>query len=336
MSRLLMKIVAGVIAFIAGVALAFLSVPEDAEAAAAWKPDKAVEIIVPSAPGSGSDGNARRIQQILMEYRLVPVPVSVVNKPGGGGGVALAYLNQHPGNGHYLYAASQLILSAHILGMTSIHYSDVTPVAQMYTEYIATGVKLDSPIKSARDLIERLRKDPSAHTFGIASSIGSVNHQSVAAALKDGGIDPRKVRSVVFPGGGLARTAMLGGHVDVVPVSLGSWVSSLKAREVRVIAVSSPQRLPGMFADIPTWREEGRDVVLSQWRGLIGPKGMTPEQIAFWEGVVRRVMETPEWKKEVEQIHGTSEFMGSAQLLKLMETDYTQTRSVFVSLGLVK
>ncbi|MGZ8156426.1 MAG: tripartite tricarboxylate transporter substrate binding protein [Burkholderiales bacterium] len=295
-----------------------------------------MEIVVPSAQGSGSDGNARRLQQILQEMRLVSVPVTVVNKPGAGGAIALAYLNQHAGNGHYLYAASHQILSAHILGTSSVSYTDVTPIVHLYGEYIGTGVKADSHIKSGADLIERMKKDPASLSFGIASTLGSANHQSIAAALKDAGVDPRRTRNVVFNGGALAKTAMLGGHVDVVPLSLGSWVGNLKARDVRVIAVSSPRRMRGVFADIPTWREQGRDVVTSQWRALIGPKGLTPAQVAFWDDVMRRVAETDEWKKEVELIHGSPEFLGSAEFRKLMEADNAQARSLFVSLGLAK
>lgn len=146
----------------------------------------------------------------------------------------------------------------------------------------------------------------------------------------------RKLKNVVFQSGGLAITAMLGGHVDAVPVSIGSWVPHVKTGQVRVIAVSSPKRLPGFFADVPTWREQGVDVVVSNWRTVVGPRNMTPAQIAYWENAVQRMMATAEWKKDAESTSAVSEFMGSAELRKYMESDYAQIKAFLADLELAK
>jgi putative tricarboxylic transport membrane protein len=301
-----------------------------------WKPEAPVEIIVNCAPGCGPDRMARLMHAAFHAHKMVDPAISVQNKTGGGGAVAQTYLNQFAGNGHYLFHSGKSVLTTHAMGRSVAPYTELTPVANLFGEYIGIAVKADSPIKSGRDLIERLKMDPAAHSFGVASSLGNTNHQGVAAALKASGIDVRKTRNVVFQSGALAITAMLGGHIDAVPVSVGSWVPHMQTGAVRVIAVSSAQRLPGFFAQIPTWREQGADSVVSNWRAMFGPKNMTPAQAAFWEAQYQKLMDTPEWKAEMVKLNGLSEFMGAARFKKYIQEDYAEVKAFLVALDLAK
>jgi putative tricarboxylic transport membrane protein len=301
-----------------------------------WKPEQPVEIIVNCAPGCGPDRMSRLMQAVFQTHKFVETAVSVQNRTGGGGAVAQAYLNQFAGNGHYLFHTGKSVLTTHAMGRSVAPYTELTPVANLFGEYIGVAVRADAPIKSGRDLIERLKKDPAALSFGIATSIGNTNHQGVAGALKSAGVDIRKTRNVVFQSGALAITAMLGGHIDAVPVSVGSWVPHMKTGAVRVIAVSSAQRLPGFFAGIPTWREQGANSVVSNWRGVFGPKGMSAPQVAYWENNFQRLTETPEWKNEMVTLNGLAEFMGAARLKKYMEEDYADIKAFLVDLELAK
>jgi putative tricarboxylic transport membrane protein len=307
-----------------------------AQASAGWRPEQPVEVIVNCAPGCGPDKSARLMQRIFQTGRYFDTSVSVMNKPGGGGAIAQTYLNQFEGNGHYMFLSGKSVLTTHAMGRVAAPYTELTPITHLFGEFIGIAVKVDSPIQSGRDLIERLRKDPTAHSFGIATSLGNTNHQGAAGALKAAGVDIRKMRTVVFQSGALAITAMLGGHIDVVPVSVGSWVSHMKNGTVRVIAVSSPQRLPGFFSEIPTWREQGGNSVVSNWRGIFGPKNMTPPQLAFWEGAMQRLLDSPDWKEEMSRIHGMTEYMGSARTRKFMEQDYAEIKAFLTELELVK
>lgn len=307
-----------------------------AGAQSAWKPEKPVEIVVNTAPGSGPDKIGRLMQKILQEQRMPETPMVVVNKPGAGGAVAYTYLNQYAGNGHYLAVASKTLLTTHVMGRSPVTYTDVTPVAHLMDEYIGVAVRADSPIRSGKDLVERLKKDPNAHSFGIATSLGNTNHQAVAAALKASGLDVRKLKNVIFQSGGKAITAMLGGHVDVVPVSIGSWTSHVDAGSVRVIAVSAPRRLTGRFANVPTWREQGADFVVSNWRCIVGPKNMGANAVAYWEGAVQRMMSTDAWQKDVERTSAVSEYKGSAETRRFMESDYASIKSFLTDLELAK
>jgi putative tricarboxylic transport membrane protein len=300
-----------------------------------WKPDKAVELIAPNAPGGGADRILRIMAKVLQEQRYVEVPVAVVNKPGGGGSLAYAYLNQRPGDGHYLVLGSKNILTNNIAGLGP-SYTEFTPLAVLFNEYISTTVKPDSPLRNGRDLIERLKKDSAALSFGIATSLGNFNHQGVAAAFREAGIEVKKVRTVIYQSGSAATTAMLGGHIDVVPISVGLAATMLRQRQVRVLAVTSPARLPGVVAEVPTWREQGYDAVVFNWRGVFGAKGMTPAQIAYWEDVMRRMIDSAEWKQELEANYWVSEFMGNVETRKALDRDHGQTRIFMNDLGLAK
>lgn len=300
-----------------------------------WKPDRAVEIVLGSAPGSGPDITARAIQRIFHTHRYLDVPLTVQNKVGGNGAVARNYLKQFEGNGHYLIFGDRGMLAGHAMGRLAL--TDRTPISILFGEYIGIAVKADSPILSGRDLIERLKKDPAAHSIGLgAGGLGDSNHQGLASALKSANIDIRKTRNVSFNSGAQAITALLGSHVDAVPVSLGLWGPHIKAGAVRVIAVSSPERLPDVFAVVPTWREQGVDTVVFNWRSVSGTKGITAPQLTYWENIFQRLTETSEWKAEMVLRGGVTQFMGAAAMKKRMDDEYPEVKALLVDLELAK
>ena len=136
--------------------------------------------------------------------------------------------------------------------------------------------------------------------------------------------------------GANAITALLGGHVQVVPASVGLWVGPTKAGQARLIAVSAPKRMGGEFADVPTWREQGVDAVVSVWRMITAPPGLTPAQIAYWQEVLRRTTQTPEWKRELEQNYQSDEFITGAELAKTVDVLHAQLHGLLTDLDLVK
>ena len=304
--------------------------------AQSWQPEKNVEIVINTAPGSGQDATGRLIQKILQERKAVPTSLTVVNKPGGGGAIAYGYLNQHPGDGHFVSIASKSLLTNHISGRATVTYTHLTPLAILFEEYITVAVKADSPIRSGRELLDRLKKDPGAVSFGVATSLGNPNHQGVAMAMKDAGIDLRKTKTAVFQSGGNAITALLGGHVDVVPGSVGLMRKHLQAGSVRLIAVASPQRLAGAFAQVPTWKEQGANAIVSNWRGMIGPGGMTAAQTAYWDNALKQLTQSEAWKKELETNNWADEYKSSAETRKYMDGEYAELKGFLTELELAK
>lgn len=305
-------------------------------AAQGWQPDKNVEIVINTAPGSGQDSTGRLIQKILQERKLLATSLTVNNKPGGGGAIAYTYLQGQPGNGHFVSIASKSLLTNHISGRMPLTYSDLTPLAILFDEYITVAVKADSPIKNGREIIDRLKKDPGALSFGVATSLGNPNHQGIAKALKVSGIDLRKTKTPVFQSGGQAITALLGGHVDAVPGSVGLMRKHLEAGTIRLVAIAAPQRLTGIFASTPTWREQGADAVVSNWRGMVGPPNMTPAQIAWWDNALKQLTQSDPWKKELADNNWDNEYRNAADTRKYMDADYADLKAFLTELELVK
>jgi putative tricarboxylic transport membrane protein len=304
--------------------------------AAAWSPDSAVEIVVPSGPGSGLDTTARSVQRIMQAKRLLPVASTVVNKPGGGGTLAYLYVNQHPGNASYVSITSPGVVTNKIVGAAEVDYRDLTPLAQLFEENIAFMVRPDSRFKTARELVDQLKKDPASVTFGIATALGGANHIAAASALKAAGVDVKRVRNVVYKSGGEVTTALLGAHLDVVPIAAPVALRQLEAGKVRVLAVSSPERLTGAFASVPTWRELGVDSTYSSWRGVVGPRGLTAEQVAYWDGVFAKLAALDEWKQELEKRLWVPTYLDSAHSRAFLEQQRKEHHAILTELGLAK
>lgn len=312
-----------------------LGAGQNVNAQTSWVPSAPVMIGVNCAPGCGPDRTARTLHKIWQEGKFITAALNVDNRPGGGGALLYSFINQK-NDGHMIAIASGSLVTNHIVGRGPSH-TELTPLARLYGEYIAVAVRADSPIKSGRELIELLKKDPGALSIGVASSLGNSNHQGVAQALKVSGIDVRKAKNVVFQSGANAITALLGGHVDVVPGSVGLWIPHVKGgSNVRLVAVAAPQRLPGPMAQVPTWREQGINAVVSNWRGVVGPRGMAPAHVAFWEGALRKAVATDVWKNELESLQLMDEFIVSAEFRKYLDEQHSEIKALLTDLGLVK
>lgn len=277
-----------------------------------WKPERAVEIMVTTSPGSSPDSVARLMQSIWQKHGMLSVPVSIANRPGGGGSVGFAYLNQHAGDGHHLTLSSASALSNYLAGGSKIGVHDLTPISLLVSEYPGLAVRSDSPIKDGKQFIDQLKKDPKSLTIGMGGSRGNVNHQNVAAAARAAGIDPRNLNIVVFRSGGEARSALIGGHIDAVTATAGTFVGQMEGGLLKVIAVASPERLEGPLSGVPTWKELGINALVVDWRWAGGPKGLSGEQVAFWEGILKRTVETEEWKAFLRENQAQTTFLDVA------------------------
>lgn len=325
------------IALVVRFALALSSVASlGALAQAPWKPAKPIELVAPSAAGGGTDTTARLIQRILQERRLVEVPVTVVNKPGGSGSIALAYLQQHAADAHYVAVVSALLVTNHITGRSNLSHNDFTPLALLNSEYVVLAVKADSALAAVKDVVARLRQDPGALSFAVGTSLGGANHIAIAGLARAAGADARKLKTVVFKSSADSAVAALGGHVDVMASSASLILPHLKSGAMRVLAVSSPRRLGGMLASAPTLKEQGIDTVVDNFRLIIGAKGLGAAQVAYWDGTLARLAQTDEWKKDLQQNQWENTYMGSGETRKYLDDEYAATKRALAEIGLSK
>lgn len=316
-------------------ALVAAAIPH-AASAQAWKPTKHVDFIVPSAAGGGSDTIGRLVQRTLQDNKLIDVPLNIVNRPGAGGTIAWTALSQHAGDAHYISISTTNLLSNYIAGTSTLNYTELTPLAQLFSEYAGIAVRADSPIKSGKQLIEQLRRDPSSLSVAVGTTPGSVGHIALALTTKSVGNDAKKLRAVVFPAAAQGMTALLGGHVDLVTSPVSNLMPHAADGKIRIIAVAAPKRLGGALSQTPTLRELGANVEVDNLRGVVGPKGLSPAQVSYWETALKRMTDTPEWRKNLEKNLWENSFTGSEGSRNALKVQYEEMRTGLAELGLAK
>lgn len=306
-----------------------------APASAQWKPSKNVEIVAPTAAGGAADRTARLLQKVFQEGGLV-ASSTVVNRAGASGGVALNYLSQQAADPHYLLIHNEPLVTNHITGLSQLMHADFTPVAMLTLEDLVYAVKADSPMRSGKDLLDRLRKDPSSVAMAVGSALGNNSHMAIGLVGKASGVDVKKLKIVIFNSGSEVLTALLGGHIELIVTTLGSAFPHIQAGRLRALATNSAQRLPGAAAAIPTWKEQGVDVVYASWRVAIAARGLSSEQVAYWEDVIGRATQGDEWKQDLERNFLRNAYAKSAETRRFLDGQNEQLRGVLTELGLAK
>ena len=298
-----------------------------------WTPNQPVEIVVSFAPGGAGDRLARALQKIFQDRRLIQT-VLVANKPGGAGNVAWSYLESREGRADHVALITPTIMTNHITGRSKYSHSDFTPIATLFSEDVVFTVQARSLIKDWKDLVARLKKDPSSVTLASTSREGSAP-LTFLMAIKEAGVDPRSVKLVIFGSAGQALAAVLGGHADVNLSTPEAIKGHLAGGAVRVLATSSQTRASqGPLAGTPTLGELGASVSFKSWRAVIGPRNLTVPQIAYWDGVFSQMTATREWSEELALQEAANEFRNSAETRAYLRTQYDQLRAILTELGL--
>lgn len=298
-----------------------------------WRPDKPVEVVVGVGPGGANDRTARDVERFLKDGGFTPGGSFVSNKPGGGHAVALAYTLEHPGEANIIQVIGGVMLSNNILGRSPISYSQFTPIANLFDEQMVFAVGKNSSIKSARDLIDKLKQDPASVSFSISTGVGTTNHISVLQLAKLLGADLKKIKAVSFNSSTEGVTATIGGHIDVVvttPFALNPFVES---GDLRYIAAASAERSGGLLADVPTWRELGYDIVVPAWRMVVAPPGLTPDQIAYWDKAFSAITETDEWKAMLAKESLVAHRLNSAETKAYLDSENARYRELLASVS---
>ncbi len=301
-----------------------------------WKPDSTIELIAPAGPGGGWDMVCRMMQNTLSGDGIVEKPIIITNKPGGGGATGWTYLNGHKGDGHYLAVNSSLILLNNLLGSSELSHEDFTVIANLETEWEIVVVAANSPYKSGAEFFEALKADPSKMPIGVGPTLGNDDHIQFLMLAKAYGVDPKSINFVVYPGaGGEQIPALLGGHVTALTIGVGEVLEQVKAGEMRALGVSSEERIEDL-PDAPTWKEQGVDLVFAHWRGLMGPKDMTPEQLQYWEDVIGKMVEKQSWKDSLANMGQYPYYMNAAEYRQFLREQTEEMRELLTAVGLIK
>jgi putative tricarboxylic transport membrane protein len=305
--------------------------------ASAAYPAKAFECIAPAGPGGGWDTTMRMVTKVLTEKKLVTVPMPVINKPGGGGGVALAYLQKKKGKDETLVVYSPPLLLINLTGSTPLGYKNVTPISMLINDFGAYAVPKNSKYKTIKDVLEAIKKDPKSVKVGGTSAMGSMDHIQFLVAAKAAGVkDLKGIQYIAFQGGeGIA--ALMGGHIDLLSTGMAETVGPMQSGDIKVLAVSSPTRVKsGPMMTVPTLKESGVDAEFINWRGIFGPEAMPAHAVKYMEEALAKMVKTPEWKEIAQRNGWTQVYMNAADFAKFLDKTNAEYKALLAEIGMLK
>lgn len=301
--------------------------PDDRPAEATY-PSRPITFITHSSPGGGGDVFLRELTKHL--EGLVPVPMVVENRSGGGSAAAVSHVATSRPDGYLLYGATPTTLATPIITRTRHSFLDLEPIANVFFDPLVPYVRSDSPWETLPELIEAARARPGEIRWGVAAP-GAVEHMIAFDVQKVAGI---QVQPVTFEGGGDLAVAVLGGHVDVGVGEFGELTSLIGSGRIRALASFTAERLAG--TDLPTAQELGLDVVKEKFRGLLGPRGIPPEVIHYWEGIVQRVLQDEGYRERYQAIHLVPAYMGHEEFGRYLGQSDGSLRSYMRELGILQ
>ncbi|MGO4572354.1 Bug family tripartite tricarboxylate transporter substrate binding protein [Microvirga sp. 2TAF3] len=307
---------------------------------AEWKPAKPVEFVVTSSPGGGTDNFARVVQSIIAKHKLMDQSVVVTNKGGGSGAEGYVYAKVAAGDPHKLTFGTNNEYLLPYVAKLAYKPDDLTPVAAMALDEFLLWVNANSPYKDAKSYIEAAKAKP--ETLKMGGSQSKDTDQTLTSLIEDA--TGTKFIYVPFQGGGTAAVQLAGAHIDSNTNNPNENVGQWKAGMVTPLCVFSPIRLPEGpkvtttmgWSDIPTCKEAGVPVDQFQMpRTVWLPGGVSPEAVAFYADLLKKVSETPEWKEYVERTSQTSRFLAGAELKDFIAKDDAKNKKVFEREGWV-
>lgn len=291
-------------------------------------PSKPITLVTHSSVGAGGDIFLRNLAKHL--EGIVTVPIVVENRRGGASATAVTYVATSPTDGYVLYGSTPTMLQTPMLTKTQHTYLDLQPVVNVFFDPMILYVKADSPWKTLSDIVAAARARPGQIRFGAATP-GSVEHMIAHQIQKVAKI---AVQPVTFEGGGDLLLAVLGGHVDLGVGEYAEVAAQVEARQVRVVASFTRDRLPR--STIPTATEQGTPIVVTKFRGLLGPKGMDPQAVAYWERAVKQVLEKPAYKQYYESVYLLAGYMDHRQYRAYLDMMNQTLRRYLKEIGVLK
>jgi putative tricarboxylic transport membrane protein len=292
-----------------------------------------LKIMAPAAPGGGWDQTARAMQQALIAEKLVR-SAQVINVAGAGGTVGLAqFVNGAKGDGNQIMVNGFVMVGAILMNKAPVSLSQVTPIARLTEETQIIVVPANSPIKSAKDLAAAVKENVSKVTFA-GGSAGGVDHIMAALFAGVAGADAAKVNYIPFSGGGESLAAILGGKVTAGISGVSEYEGQIKSGKLRALGVTSPQRLPGL--DVPTFKEQGLDLVIANWRSVMGPPAITDEQKAALIALMDKLAKSKAWAEVLKQKGWDDAFLAGDAFAAFLKAEQERVNAVLKSVGLVK
>jgi putative tricarboxylic transport membrane protein len=291
-----------------------------------------IKMMIPANPGGGWDTTGRALGKALQDSGVAS-SVTYENKGGAAGIIGLAqYANATKGDGNSLMVMGAVMLGGIITGKPPVSLDKVTPIARLTSEYNVFVVPANSPLKTMKDVVEQMKKDPGSVKWG-GGSRGSTEHIAAAMLAREVGVDATKINYVPFRGGGEAVAAILGGNVTVGGSGYSEFQQYIESGKMRPIAVTSPKRLKGI--NIPTMIEQGYNVDIGNWRGVYAPAGLTAAQRKELTDMVLKATKSKSWAESLEKNNWTPAWMPNPEFDDFVDREFASLRATMVKAGMI-
>ncbi len=293
---------------------------------------KPIEFVCHAAAGGGSDIMARTMQAIIEKEKLCPQTIAVVNRPGGSGAIAFAYVAGKKGDPHYWLTATTSFLQTPLQGQSKYNYKDFTPLSNLAYDDFLIVVRADSPYRTMKDLIAAAKKKPGelkvggTHSPGVDAIIAFLIEKETGA----------KFNYIPFKSGGEVMVALLGGHVELASANPGEALAQMEAKKVWVLGANTEKRIEDA-PNIPTLKEQGINVVFQQFRSIAAPKDIPKEAVKYYEELFKKLSENKTWKeKYIKENMLTADYTNSAETLKVWERENARFAKIMKEMGVIK
>jgi len=291
-----------------------------------------IKMMIPANPGGGWDSTGRALGKALQDSGVAS-SVTYENKGGAAGIIGLAqYANATKGDGNSLMVMGAVMLGGIITGKPPVSLDKVTPIARLTSEYNVFVVPANSPLKTMKDVVEQLKKDPGSVKWG-GGSRGSTEHIAAAMLAREVGVDAAKINYVPFRGGGEAVAAILGGNVTVGGSGYSEFQQYIETGKMRPIAVTSGKRLKGI--NIPTMIEQGYNIEIGNWRGVYAPAGLSVAQRKNLTDMVLKATKSKSWAESLEKNNWTSAWMANPAFDDFVDSEFASLRATMVKSGMI-
>ena len=291
-----------------------------------------IKMMIPANPGGGWDGTGREFGKALLDAKVADT-VQYDNKGGAAGVIGLAqFVNGSKGDANAIMMTGAVMVGGIITGKPQVSMDRATPIARLTSEYNVFVVPANSPLKTMKDVVMQMQKDPGSVKWG-GGSRGSTEHICASMLAGKVGVDPKKVNYVAFRGGGEATAAILGGNVTVGGSGYSEFAEYINAGKMRAIGVTSEKRLPGI--SVPTMKEMGYDVVLGNWRGVYGAPDITAAQRAALTEMVIKATKSKSWTDALAKNAWTPALMTGKAFDDFVDNEFSSLRGIMHLAGML-
>lgn len=300
-------------------------------------PPRTLDFVAPGGAGGGWDLTIRTTAKVLKDTGIVKANMPITNRPGGGGGVNLAFMQAKANSDKMLSVYSSPLLLIKLNGSSQYGYKNTTPIARLLTDYGVFVVPANSRFKSISEVMEALKKDPKSVKIGGNSSAGSMDHIQFLMVAKAAGVKNIKDIDYISFQDGTATAQILGGHVDLLSTGLGDVQQLVANGNLKALAQTASKRVgEGSIASIPTVREQGIDVVFENWRGIFATPGMPSYAVDYWTDAFARMVKTEQWQQALKKNGWDDAYQNAEDFKVFLDKVNEDYKTILAEIGMLR